>query len=143
MTKVEGPSKGMRVVVADDDDDLRSVVAETLRSNGHSTLEAHDGEELLDLLWRAYCEPTDRPDVLVTDVRMPKLSGLGVMQALRRVQWSLPVVMMTGSSDPSIETLAKRFGAVAFLTKPFTPDDLLAAMHKAEAASALHRPSGK
>ena len=91
-----------------------------------------------DLLWRAFCEPNDRPDVLVADVRMPKLSGLGVMHALRRAQWSLPVVVMTGMSDASVETVARRLGAAAFLTKPFTTEELLRAMQKANDAATVH-----
>ena len=126
------------VLVADDDDDMRALVTETLRADGCTTLEARDGEELLDLLRHALVESGSRPDVVLTDVKMPRLSGLGVLEALRLTRWSLPVVMMTALLDASIDTVAKRLGAVGVLRKPFDPDDLLTAVHNAKAARDLH-----
>jgi CheY-like chemotaxis protein len=131
-------SDPLLVLVADDDDDMRALVAETLRADGCSTLEARDGQEVIDLLL-SLDEPGLRPDVLVTDVKMPKLSGLGVLHALMRARWSLPVIMMTVVSDGSIHTVAKRLGAVGVLHKPFDPNDLLTAVHNAKAARELHR----
>jgi CheY-like chemotaxis protein len=127
-------SEPLVVVVADDDDDMRALVTATLRADGHSTLEARDGQELLELLDQALDEPDLRPDVLVTDVKMPRLSGLGVLEALRQAQWNLPVVMMTVVADDSIHTVAKRLGAVGVLHKPFDPDDLLTAVRNAKSA---------
>ena len=66
---------------ADDHDDMREAVVGSLRAAGHRTMEARDGEELLELLRNAGEDPLLRPDVVVTDVRMPKLSGLGVLSA--------------------------------------------------------------
>lgn len=74
-------SDTMVVMVADDDDDFRALVVAALQADGHSTIEAHDGQELLELLRDDV--PSTRPDVLITDVKMPKLSGLGVLEALR------------------------------------------------------------
>ena len=125
------------VLVADDDDDMRALVTATLRANGCSTLEARDGQELLDLLGEALDEPGLRPDVVVSDVKMPRLSGLGVLGALVQARWKLPVVMMTVVSDESIHTVAKRLGAVGVLHKPFDPDDLMTAVRNAKAARAM------
>jgi DNA-binding response OmpR family regulator len=124
------------VVVADDDDDMRALVAATLRADGCSTLEARDGQELLELLDRASREPGLRPDVVVSDVKMPRRSGLGVLEAMRQARWNLPVVMMTVVSDESIHTVARRLGAVDVLHKPFDPDDLLIAVRNASTARA-------
>jgi CheY-like chemotaxis protein len=126
------------VLVADDDDDVRALVSRTLRADGCSTLEARDGEEVIDLLL-SLDSPGRRPDVLVADVKMPKLSGLGVLHALMQARWDLPVVMMTVVSDESIHTVAKRLGAVGVLHKPFDPSDLLTAVRNAKAARVLHR----
>jgi two-component system C4-dicarboxylate transport response regulator DctD len=126
------------VYIADDDQDMLALVGETLRANGCTTLEAGDGEELLGLLHRALGDPELCPDVLVADVKMPRLSGLGVLAALRRVGWSLPTIMITVVSDDSIHTVAKRLGAVGVLHKPFDPDDLVTAVRNAKAAFALH-----
>jgi CheY-like chemotaxis protein len=125
------------VLVADDDDDMRAMVTETLRADGCSTLEARDGEELLDLLQQALDHPALQPDVLVTDVKMPRLSGLGVLEALNAAHWNLPVVMMTVVSDDSIHTVSRRLGAVGVLHKPFDPNDLLTAVRNAKSARNL------
>lgn len=75
---------GTTVIVADDDDDLRALVVETLRSDGYTVVEARDGAELLSMLSETLDDPIERPDVVLTDVLMPKLSGLGVLEQLRR-----------------------------------------------------------
>ncbi len=133
------PAEHLVVLVADDDEEMRTLVAATLREDGCSTLEARDGQELLDLLGEALDEPGLRPDVVVTDLKMPRLSGLGVLGALMRARWRLPVVMMTGVSDESIHAVATRLGAVGVLHKPFQPDALLAAVRSARAARALRQ----
>jgi CheY-like chemotaxis protein len=129
----------LTVLVADDDEDLRSLVAAILRAEGHRVVEAHDGAELLDRL-RGALEGSDvHPDVVLTDVLMPKLSGLGVLDALRRAQWRVPVILMTVLGDGSVHTLAKRLGAVCVLRKPLDVEDLRTAVLNARLVSA--RPS--
>jgi CheY-like chemotaxis protein len=135
-SRVEEP---LLVLVAEDDDDMRALVAGALRSNGCSTLEARDGQELVELLVLARKNPALRPDVVLTDLKMPRLSGLGVLEAVRRARWDLPVVMMTVVADDSIHAIAKRLGAVGVLQKPFEPGALLTAVRNAKAAHDLHR----
>ena len=132
----------LTVLVADDDEDMRSLVAETLRSEGYRVVEAHDGAELLDHLRGALNGSSARPDLVVTDVLMPKLSGLGVLDALRRAQWNVPVIMMTVMGDGSVHTLARRLGAVCVLRKPFDTVDLRAAVLDASLGRASS-PAGK
>ncbi len=132
------PSEHLVVLVADDDDDMRALVIATLEANGCSTLEARDGKELLDRLGQALDDPALRPDVVVSDVKMPHLSGLGVLGALMHARWRLPVVLMTVVSDESIHSVARRLGAVGVLHKPFDPDDLMTAVRNAKAARELH-----
>jgi CheY-like chemotaxis protein len=130
----------MVVMVADDDDDFRALVVAALHADGHATLEAHDGQELLDLLEQAQADlPSLRPDVLITDLKMPKLSGLGVLEALRSAHRNLPVVVMTVVSDDAINTVAMRLGAVGVLHKPFDADDILTAVQNAKAVTERHR----
>jgi CheY-like chemotaxis protein len=126
-------SEPLAVLVAEDDDALRTLVVRTLEACGCSTCEARDGGELVDLLDRARDEPHLRPDVLITDVRMPKLSGLGALLALRKANWNLPVVVMTAVQDETIDTVALRLGAVGVLHKPFDLDDLMTAVQNARA----------
>lgn len=122
---------GTKALVADDDDDMRALVVSALQADGYSTLEVRDGAELLEILERTLDDPDLRPDVLLTDVCMPRLSGLGVLQAMRRAQLSLPVVVMTVFAHDSVRTIARQLGAVGVLHKPFDPDDLLTAVHNA------------
>lgn len=135
---ISPPTAQLRVLVADDDEDMRALVIEALRASGCATVEACDGNEVLALLREALDNPALRPDVIVADVKMPGMSGFGVLAALRRAQWDLPVVMITVVSDESIYTVAKRLGAVGVLHKPFDPDDLVTAVRNAKAAQNLH-----
>jgi CheY-like chemotaxis protein len=119
---------GLKVLLADDDDALRTMLADVLRSDGYEVLEARDGVETLALLDDSLTDPRTRPDVIVADVRMPHLSGLGVLQELKRTGLRVPVVMMTAFCPPSVEVVAKRLGALGVLTKPFDLDDLRTAV---------------
>jgi CheY-like chemotaxis protein len=124
------------VLVADDDEDLRALVCETLRADGYRVIEAHDGAELLEQLRGGLDGTLERPDVVVTDVLMPKLSGLGVLDALRRAQWNVPVILMTVMGDGSVHTLARRLGAVSVLRKPLDIEVLRTAVMNAGSAFA-------
>jgi CheY-like chemotaxis protein len=138
-----GAGKPMNILVADDDEDVRALVVETLRADGHSVREACDGAELVECLREALDNSTARPDVVVTDVRMPKLSGLGVLAELRRSHWRVPVVLITVLADDSVRIVAKRLGAVGVLRKPLDIDNLRTAVVNAGAAFARARdPSG-
>jgi CheY-like chemotaxis protein len=121
------------VFVAEDDDAMREAVSTALRSGGYEILEARDGAELLDLLLNAVEHPALRPHVVVADVRMPKLSGLGVLATLRRASWNIPVLLITALTDDSVRTVARRLGAIGVLRKPFDMAELLTAVLNAGA----------
>ena len=70
---------------------------------------------------------------------MPRLSGLGVLDALRRAQLHFPVILMTVLADSSVYVVAKRLGAVGVLMKPFDVDDLRTAVLNARVAYARSR----
>ncbi len=131
-----GPARSLKILVADDDQDIRELVADTLRDDGHVVQEAGDGADVLTELDNALVDPRARPDVVLMDIRMPGLSGLGVLSALHRAQVKLPVVLMTALTDRSVDTVAKRFGVGSVLRKPFGPEDLRAAVAGAVAARA-------
>jgi CheY-like chemotaxis protein len=103
-------------------------VTTTLRAGGYDIREAGDGAELLDMLLEAADHPLLRPYAVVADVRMPKLSGLGVLATLRRSSWNIPVILITALTDESVQTVARRLGAVGVLRKPFDMNDLLTAV---------------
>lgn len=107
------------VVVADDDPEIRHLVARILRRCGHHVVTCDNGEQLLATVRR---QP---PDVVVTDHQMPGLTGLGVLERLRRdpATAGIPVVVASGSVGP--DEVAAVFGAAdRLLTKPFTTAQL-------------------
>ena len=112
------------MIVADDDDDMRSAVAEALRIEGYLVSEAHDGAELIAMLDQG----SVRPDIIVADIRMPRLSGFGMLQALNSRHRDVPVVLMTALVDGPVGAVALKLGAVGVLHKPFDADDLLTAV---------------
>lgn len=124
-----------RIWLADDDDDFRGLVAEALTSDGYEVVEARDGVELLLLLDRAVEALEARPDVILADVCMPRLSGLGVLEHLKKTSLKPPVLLITGFFPESVAPLAKRLGAFGVLAKPCPMEQLRAAVTTAVWAS--------
>jgi len=118
------------VLVADDDEDVRTTLAEYLRAQGLEVLEAADGFDTLLKVKRA------RPGVVVLDLLMPRLGGL---EALKQIHGSNPetiVVVITGADDPGLREQALSSGAATVLTKPLD----LAELKRAVSSTARPRP---
>jgi DNA-binding response OmpR family regulator len=110
-----------RVVVAEDDGEMRRLVAEALRKDGHEVIEVPDGARLL--VWVlaeiARASPALRDiHLVVTDVRMPGCSGVDVVKEIRDAGWDVPVVLMTAFGDDETRARAASLGARLF-DKPF------------------------
>ncbi len=118
------PRPPTRVLVVEDDTDLREALCDTLELAGSTVLTAGNGHEALELLGR------EAVDLVVSDVNMPEMDGLELLQALRRQQPQLPVLLITayGSISKSVE--AMRCGAVDYLVKPFRPQLLVEAVSR-------------
>ena len=110
----------MRVLVAEDDPGLRSVLGRGLREGGYIVDEVADGEEALNYL-RAY-----EYEVVVLDWRMPRLSGLEVVRLMRQGGSLVPVLMLTARDEPADRVAGLDSGADDYLVKPFDFDELLA-----------------
>ena len=108
------------VLLAEDDDDLRSLLARTLRDEGYDVTECHNGLSLVEALVSRLDDGERAFDLLVSDVWMPGVSGLSVLEEL--AGWealrSLPVVLITAFGDSRLHALARKFGAVSLLEKP-------------------------
>ena len=109
------------VLLAEDDEDLRRLVAEALRAEGFFVFECRNGLALVETLV-SRLEAGEPPfELVLSDVRMPGVTGLSVLEALS--EWdelrSMPVVLITAFGDPHLHRLARRFGAVSLLEKPF------------------------
>lgn len=110
-----------RILMVDDSSTVRQAVGVTLRNAGYEVIEASDGMEALARLEEA---PVD---MLITDLNMPRLDGVGLIANVRRGVGNrfMPIVMLSTESDESLKKSGKRAGASAWLVKPFHPDQLL------------------
>jgi DNA-binding response OmpR family regulator len=116
-----------RVLVAEDDPEMRRLVADALRKDGYETVEEPDGGRLLVRIAAIYSfESTSDPfDLIVSDVRMPVCSGLDILKGLRDAHWHTPFILMTAFGDDETRARASKLGACLF-DKPFTMQSLRA-----------------
>jgi DNA-binding response OmpR family regulator len=108
-----------KVLIVDDEPNIREVVGLYLRRDGHEVVSAADGEEALDLF------RSSRPDLVVLDLMLPKMNGLEVcrrMQAERRV----PLIMLTARGAEEERIVGLGIGADDYVVKPFSPRELAA-----------------
>ena len=110
------------VLIVDDDEFIRKLIATTLEDVSEFQLhEAGDGVEALEVACR------ERPSLVFLDVDMPRLNGIDACRQMREdsATRDLTIVMLTAAHGDSVETEAEQAGADLFLTKPFSPLDLL------------------
>lgn len=109
----------MKVLIADDDAQLVRALAVTLAARGYDVVTARDGRAAIDSVI------TERPDLVLLDLGMPRLDGIGVLEGVRA--WSqVPVLVLSGRTDSSDKVDALDAGADDYVTKPFQMDELLA-----------------
>ena len=110
------------ILVADDDDDIRRLVAFTLRRRGYNVLEANAGDTALELV-RA-----ERPDLVVLDVGMPGLNGLEVAAAMQSdaLCAAIPIIILSAKGQAAEIEQGLSVGAKEYLVKPFAPKELAA-----------------
>ena len=114
----------LTILVVDDEPDLRALVATLLEEEGYAVKQAPDGVAALQEV------AADGIDVILTDVRMPRLDGVNLIRLLRRQGIATPVVVMSAThAQPDVP-------GVPFVAKPFAPDHLLATITMALAQSA-------
>jgi len=114
------------ILVADDDDEMRSLLSALFRSDGFTVSEAKDGQELLSML-TAKTAPDGTPiapDLVVTDVQMPGATGIRVLSHVRRAHPTVPVILITAFGSAELHAQAKRLGAATVLDKPFDVAEL-------------------
>lgn len=113
------------VLIVDDKEILRDSVAVTLQRAGHAVTAAPSGEQALAAIARK------RPDVVVTDLKMPGMTGVELLEKIRDFDCDLPVVLMTAYGTVETAVKAMRLGAYTYLTKPFEGDELVVAVKRA------------
>ncbi len=112
-------NKEQTILVVEDDDALRDVLGETLEMGGYEVARAGNGEEALAVLGKI------RPALILSDVQMPRMDGLELLDACREEYPEAPFVLMTAFGDVEAAVTAMRRGAVDFLAKPFEAAKLL------------------
>ena len=115
-----------RVLVAEDNDEMRALLCQAFAKQGYAVEGAADGLELTTMLL-ARQESGRPPHLLVTDVRMPWSGGLDVVERLRRAGWDTQVIVITAFGDPQTHQRAQAVRAAVVFDKPFAVFDLLAA----------------
>ena len=115
------------VLLAEDDHEMRRLVADALRGDGYDVEELPDGSWLLGRVARAHAEPPLSVALILTDVRMPGCSGLDVLKGVRAARWQVPFILMTAFGDDEIRESALALGATLF-DKPFAIEELCAAV---------------
>lgn len=124
----------LTILVVDDSNVCRGRAVAALDGLGAVVEEADNGATALDRIRQS------RPDLLVTDLLMPRLDGLGLLQSLRDECWQVPAIVVSADIQVSSRRKATELGAVAFISKPFDPDRLrllvLEALGTAEAIEA-------
>ena len=111
------------VLVVDDDDSLRRLLQLTLPRDGFEVVEASDGQEALDVVRDGHV-----PDLVLLDWKMPGRSGAEVLEELKERHPHVRVIVLTAEIQPRHRVQAESLGADYFLTKPFSPLQLLGAV---------------
>ena len=123
----------VKILVIDDDESLRRVLEYNLAQEGYAVLTASSGEQGLDLLKK------ERADLVVTDVRMPGMDGLQVLEGVRKVDPNVQVIILTAFGTIEMAVEAMKAGAFHYISKPFNRDELKLTIKKALQLKELER----
>lgn len=113
------------ILVVDDDDELRQIIREIAEKNGVAVIEGRNGHEGLELAKK------NRPDGIISDISMPVMDGIRFLTETRGAGLTIPFVILTGYGDKESAIAALRYGAYAFLEKPFEEADLAKVIREA------------
>jgi len=122
-----------RVLVVDDEENIRLVLRTLLKKHGYEVEVADGGEAALAAL------DSFDPDVILSDVRMPRMGGIDLLGALKAKQHPATVIVMSAYGNVDLAIEAMKAGAYDYVSKPFKPDEIVLALRKAEEREALRR----
>ena len=122
-----------RVLVVDDEENIRLVLRTLLKKNGYEVEVAENGDVALLKV------DSFGPDVIITDVRMPKMNGLDLLATLKAKQNPATVIVMSAFGNVDLALEAMKAGAYDYVSKPFRPDEIVLALRKAEERETLKK----
>jgi len=119
----------LTILTVDDSRTMRDMLRMALADAGYRVVQAEDGLDGLEVLRR------EAPQVVITDINMPRLDGFGFIEAVRRdaQHRALPILVLTTESDDEKKQRARRAGATGWIVKPFDPAKLVAAIRRVAA----------
>lgn len=123
------PSPPPRILLAEDDAEMRDLLAFTLRKRRYGVVVATDGAELLERLTESVVHGP-AIDCIVTDVRMPDMTGIEALRYIKEAGLVIPAIVITAFGDRDTRLHAWRLGAVTVLDKPFEIEDLVEQLEK-------------
>jgi len=114
-----------KILIADDEKNMRWILEKSLKERGFEVIEAKDGEEAFNSFIDG------EPDIVILDYKMPKIDGMEVLKRIKKINENIPVIMITahGSTDSAVE--AMKLGAADYISKPFDVNELNIAIFKA------------
>ncbi len=124
-----GQTSEGRILIVDDEPDVRSVVRRTLQKAGYEVFEAEDGTQAVQEIQQG--ENPLLLDVIITDIRMPNLNGLEAIEFFQKQFPRVPVIVLTGYPDLAMSTTLMKSGVVDYLVKPVDKEKILGAVSKA------------
>ena len=116
--------KDITILVAEDELELAELMSNAIGEYFKEFILVHNGEEALDAYHRY------QPNIVITDILMPKLTGLELLQKIRKINEEIPIIILSAHSDSSKLLKAIDYGVSKYFIKPFDPDDLLEYLEK-------------
>lgn len=109
-----------KILIVDDEESIRTLLNYNLKKEHFSTIIAEDGREAIKLV------ETEKPDLILLDLMLPKMDGIEVCKALRKAEVNTPIIMLTAKSEEFDKVLGLEIGADDYMTKPFSPREVIA-----------------
>lgn len=115
-----------KILIAEDERDIRELITFTLRYHGHEVIAASDGEEALEFALK------EHPDLVLLDIRMPRMDGYEVCRSIKENQATqhIPVVFLSAKGQEAEVQQGLDAGATDYILKPFSPDQLVERVNK-------------
>lgn len=122
---MKGKTAEKKILVVDDEDRVRESIREILSDEGYRVIEAADGTKVLDLI------KSERPDLVLLDIWMPEVDGIGLLKDIKKQEPDLNVIMISGHGNIHTAVTATKLGAFDFMEKPLSLDGLLLTVQRA------------